>query len=460
MSQPTGGPVARAEDPNPAGTITAGRLPVVAVLGRPNVGKSTLVNRIVGGRPAVVESEPGVTRDRRNFDADWAGHDFVLVDTGGWEINPEDGIAQAIREQAEAALAVADAVIFVVDATAGVSDDDAAVVDLLRQAMVPIHLAANKADNEVVESLATELWSLGLGEPNPVSAIHGRGVGDLLDRVVEGFRERDEEVVHEIPRIAIIGKPNVGKSTLLNTLTGEQRTIVSEKPGTTRDPIDVEVEIDGNPYTLVDTAGIRRKPQITEDADFYAVLRAREALQTADVALLLVDAADGVTHQDARIASEVVEEGVGLVVVLNKWDIVDDDARYELERNLDRLGFVDWAPLIRISAQTGARMQRIGPAVETVLESRKRRVPTGQLNRLVRTWVSAHPPPVRKGRRPNIRYAVQAGINPPTVILFVTGGSLGADYLRFIESRLRGQADFTGTPVRVIARVRPPRRPV
>ncbi len=434
------------------------RLPVVAVLGRPNVGKSALVNRIVGGRPAVVESEPGVTRDRRSFDAEWGGRDFILVDTGGWEIEPDDGIGAAIRDQAEAALAVADSIIFVVDATAGPTDADAAVVDLLRRSAVPVHLAANKADNEVVEGQASELWALGLGEPSPVSAIHGRGVGELLDRVIDSFPDSVEKHPdHNLPRIAIIGRPNVGKSTLLNTLMGEERVIVSDRPGTTRDPVDVEVEVDGARYVLVDTAGIRRKPQITEDADFYAVLRAREALQTADVALLLVDAADRITHQDARIASEVVEEGVGMVLVLNKWDLVDDDVRFDLDRNLERLEFVDWAPLIRISAETGARIRRIGPAIETVLVSRRQRIPTGQLNRLLRKWIAAHPPPVRKGRRPNIRYAVQAGIEPPTVILFVTGGGLSPDYLRFIEARLRTEADLTGTPVRVIARTRPPR---
>jgi GTP-binding protein len=257
----------------------------------------------------------------------------------------------------------------------------------------------------------------------------------------------------EVPRVAIVGRPNVGKSTLLNKLVGDRRVIVSETPGTTRDPIDVDVELDGATYRLIDTAGIRRKPQITEDADFYAVLRAREALRNADVALLLVDATDGVTHQDQRIAAEVVEAGVGLVIVLNKWDALDDDQREWTEKSLpDRFGFVGWAPVLRMSARTGARIHRLPAAIETVLESRSTRVPTGHLNRAVRRWAAAHPPPIRKGRRPKIHYVVQAGTAPPTFVVFHSGGTLGDDYLRFLENRLRDEADFTGNPVHIVAR--------
>lgn len=430
------------------------QVPVVVVVGRPNVGKSTLINRIIGSRTAVVEELSGVTRDRREFEGDWAGRDFVLVDTGGWELKPSDDLGASIKEQAEAAVSGADVVIFVVDGTSELTDDDTGVISVLRAADIPVILAANKIDNHDLEGNIDRLWGLGLGEPLPISAYHGRGVGELLDVVVASFPE-EIVVAHdgEIPRVAIIGRPNVGKSTLLNKLLGEHRVIVSETPGTTRDPIDVDVELDGARYRLIDTAGIRRKPQITEDADFYAVLRAREALGSADVALLLVDATDGVTHQDQRIAAEVVEAGVGLVIVLNKWDALDDDQRGRTEQSLpDRFGFVGWAPVLRMSARTGARIQRLPAAVEAVLESRTTRLPTGVLNRAVRKWAAAHPPPVRKGRRPKIHYVVQAGTAPPTFVVFVSGGTLGDDYLRFLENRLREEADFTGNPLHIIAR--------
>ena len=430
------------------------RLPIVAVVGRPNVGKSTLVNRIVGGRPAVTEEKPGVTRDRREFNAEWTGREFLLVDTGGWELTPGEPLTSEIRAQAEAAIHSADAVIFVVDATTGISDDDAGVVRLLRAAEIPIVLAANKIDEIGRRGLLDDLWRIGLGTPYGVSAFHGRGIGDLLDEVVrvlpedEGPAESDDR-----PRIAIVGRPNVGKSTLLNRLLGEDRVIVSDRPGTTRDPIDAVVSLDGREYRVTDTAGIRRKPQITEDSDFYAVLRAREALEKADVALLMIDALDGVTHQDQRIAAEVVEAGASLVVLINKWDAIDEEQRELTERSIpDRLGFVSWAPVLRLSAETGARVKRIGSAIEAVLANRARRVGTGQLNRSVRAWTSAHLPPVRKGRRPKILYAVQAAAAPPTFIVFISGGDLGDDYLRFLENRIRDEIDLTGTPIRILPR--------
>lgn len=432
------------------------RLPVVAVVGRPNVGKSTLVNRIVGRRLAVVEEQPGVTRDRRQFEADWAGRHFLLVDTGGWELNPRDTIEAAVRQQVEAALGSADVVVLVVDTTTPTVEEDREVVEMLRRSSSPVVLAANKVDSDSREADAAELWKLGLGEPIPVSAYHGRGVGDLLERVVSHFPEGvDGEADNGLTRLAIVGRPNVGKSTLLNRLAGEDRVIVSETPGTTRDPVDVEVKLDGAPYLLVDTAGIRRKPQIREDADFFSVLRAREALSDADVALLLVDGSEGVTRQDQRIADEVIEAGAGLVLLVNKWDLVESEEKWTLERDIARrLGFLGWAPMLRISALRGSRLGRLAPAVEAALESRHRRVPTGQLNRMVREWTAAHPPPVRKGRRPKIHYAVQAGVAPPTVILFVSGGELGEDYLRYLENRLREEVDFTGSPIRIVPRLR------
>jgi len=431
-------------------------LPVVAVVGRPNVGKSTLVNRIIGSRSAVVEQMPGVTRDRREFEADWAGHDFLLVDTGGWEIKPRGEINVSIREQAEAAVSGADVVLLVVDGKADLTDDDTGVISILRAAEIPVIVAVNKIDSQAAEGDADRFWGLGLGEPLRVSAYHGRGVGELLDELIAALPETTVvESGDFIPKLAIVGRPNVGKSTLLNYLVGENRVIVSPEPGTTRDPIDVDIELDGVPYRLVDTAGIRRKPQITEDADFYAVLRAREALAQADVALLMVDATEGVTHQDQRIAREVVEAGVGLIILLNKWDALDEEQREWTEQSLpERFGFVSWAPALRMVALTGARVDRLGGAVEAVLEARETRVPTGQLNRSVRDWTSGHLPPVRKGRRPKIHYVVQAGTAPPTFVIFLSGGDLGADYLRFLENRLRDNHDFVGNPLHMVARTK------
>jgi len=430
--------------------------PVVAVVGRPNVGKSTLVNRIIGSRSAVVEKRSGVTRDRREYEADWAGRDFILVDTGGWEVKPDGDLNRSIREQAEGAVSGADAVILVVDGTTELTNDDTGVISILRSADIPILLAANKIDDETAEWNIDRFWGLGLGDPQAISAYHGRGVGDLLDELVavlpESGRLGEDD---QLPRIAIVGRPNVGKSTLLNHLLGEERVIVSAVPGTTRDPIDVDVEINGKSYRIVDTAGIRRKPQITEDADFYAVLRAREALEEADVALLMIDSGEGVTHQDQRIASEIVAAGAGILILLNKWDVLDEEQREWTESSLpDRFGFISWAPALRMSALTGARVGRLGAAIEAVFETRVRRIPTGPLNRDIRDWTQAHPPPVRKGRRPKIHYVVQAGVSPPTFVIFISGGDLGEDYLRFLENRLRDKYDFVGNPIHFVTRNR------
>ncbi len=431
------------------------RLPVVAVVGRPNIGKSTLVNRIVGRREAVVEAEPGVTRDRREFTGEWVGRRFVLVDTGGWQAKGDE-LTEDIADQAEAAIAAADVVVFVVDATTGLSPDDEGVARLLRGATQPVILAANKVDGPAQEAWLSDLWALGVGEPMPISALHGRGIGELLDRIVDALPEGDwdeDEEESGPPRLAIVGRPNVGKSTLLNRLVGEERVLTSPVPGTTRDPIDVEVEVDGERYVLVDTAGIRRAPKIGERSEYYAVQRARRVLADADVALLVVDATEGATQGDQRIAEEAASAGAGLVIVANKWDAVDEDSRLWAEDSIgDRLGFVGWAPVLRLSALTGGRIGRLGAAVEMVLDHRSQRIPTPELNRLVRSWQAAHPVPVRKGRRATIQYAVQAGTEPPTIVLFVSGGDLPEDYLRFLENRLRGTFDFIGTPVHLVAR--------
>jgi GTP-binding protein len=438
------------------------QLPVVAVLGRPNVGKSTLVNRILRRRAAVVDEQPGVTRDRREFEAEWAGHPFLLIDTGGWELTPDELLTMNIREQAEAAVGAADVVVFVTDATTIPTDDDQGVARLLLRSGTPHLLVANKIDSERQENDIDHLWGLGLGAPHPVSALHGRGTGDFLDALVELLPEgaERETEVPPLASLAIMGRPNVGKSTLLNKLAGEERVLVSEVPGTTRDPINLVVEMDGEAFEVIDTAGIKRRTRIKDDVEFYSVLRARETLRQTDVALLLIDSLEGATHQEQRLAEELAGAGVGLVILLNKWDAVDEDSRAVTEDSVaDRLAFVSWAPVLRMSARTGSRLHRLPKAVRLVLENRRRRIPTPELNRLIRALQEAHPPPVRKGRRPRIIYAVQAETEPPTVVLFVRGGDIGPDYLRFLENRLRAEYDFTGTPIRMRARRRHSRRP-
>jgi GTPase len=443
-----------------ASTRARNRLPVVAVVGRPNVGKSTLVNRVLRRRAAVVEERPGVTRDRREFVAEWNGRPFLLVDTGGWDPTA-DGLAADVRAQAEAAVSAADLVLFVADATTPTGDDDRAAARLLQRRGVPHILVANKVDSARAELDLGHLWALGLGDPRPISALHGRNVGDLLDEVVAALPETDVAPVDsEPPRVAILGKPNVGKSTLLNRLFGETRVVVSEEPGTTRDPVDVLVELDGMPVRLVDTAGIRRSARVDDPTEYYSVLRAREALRDADVALLLIDGTEGATHQDQRLAEEIADSGTGLVVILNKWDVTDTYQKEVTEVSVgDRLAFVSWAPVLRMSALTGARIHRIGAAVAAVLEARRTRIPTSELNRKILSWQEAHPPPVRRGRRARVVYAVQAGVEPPTIVLFTRGGMLAPDYLRFIEGRLRKDYEFLGTPIRLAPRSRTRREP-
>ncbi len=435
------------------------RLPVVVILGRPNVGKSTLVNRIVRRKAAVVDQQAGVTRDRREFMADWGGRDFIVIDTGGWEARPGEELTADIREQAEIAVGGADVVVFVTDGTADLTDDDVGVARILQHSGVPYVFVANKVDGPAVEGDLAHLWSLGLGEPFPVSALHGRNTGEFLERLVELLPESGDAVAdNAIASLAIIGRPNTGKSTLLNRLAGEDRVLVSDVPGTTRDPINLVVDLDGEPFEIIDTAGIKRRTKITDEVERYAVMRAREVLSQSDVALMMIDGTRGATHQEQRLAEEIVNAGAGLILVLNKWDIRNEEERLHTEDSVaDRLAFVDWAPILRVSAQTGSRLVRLPAAVRVVLENRRRRIATPELNRLTRSWQEAHPPPVRKNKRPHIIYAVQAETEPPTFILFVRGGDLAPDYLRFIERRLRETFEFTGTPVRVVARKRPRR---
>jgi ribosome-associated GTPase EngA len=430
--------------------------PVLAVVGRPNVGKSTLVNRILGSRQAVVEDVPGVTRDRVAYDATWRGRTFTLLDTGGWEARAR-GLSAQIAEQAKAAVEMADAVLFVVDARVGATDEDEAVANVLRRAGKPVVLAANKVDDAKSEADAQSLWSLGLGEPVMVSAMHGRGSGDLLDIVLDALPETPAERfdADQGPRrVALIGKPNVGKSSLLNKLAGEHRAVVDSVAGTTRDPVDELIELGGVTWRFVDTAGIRRRYRETQGADFYATLRTQGALDRAEVAVVLIDASEPLTDQDLRILTMVIDAGRALVVAYNKWDLTDEERRIYLEREIERQLYVArWAPRVNISAETGRHVERLVPAIEQALDSWERRIPTGQLNTWINALVSATPPPMRGGRQPKVLFATQAGVKPPHFVLF-TSGFLEDTYRRFIERRLREDFGFEGTPVKISMRLR------
>ncbi len=431
-------------------------VPVLAVVGRPNVGKSTLVNRILGRREAVVEDVPGVTRDRVLYDAVWNGRRFIVVDTGGWEQDAK-GLQAQVAAQAEMAIAAADAVLFVVDATVGATETDEAVVRVLRKAGKPVVLVANKVDDARTEADAAGLWSLGLGEPYAVSALHGRGSGDLLDAVLDALPETpaEEYDVEGGPRrVALLGRPNVGKSSLLNKVAGEDRVVVDEVAGTTRDPVDELVELGGETWRFVDTAGIRRRAKQASGTDYYATLRTQSALDRAEVAVVLVDASDVLSEQDTRIISMVVEAGRALVIAYNKWDLIDEERRFYLDREIDRdLVQVTWAPRVNVSARTGRHMDKLAPALQQALDSWDSRVPTGRLNAFLGDLVSAHPHPIRGGKQPRIMFGTQATTRPPRFVLFATG-FLEAGYRRFVERRLREEFGFVGTPIEVSVRMR------
>ena len=435
--------------------------PVVAIVGRPNVGKSTLVNRILRRREAVVEDVPGVTRDRVSYDAEWSGRRFTVVDTGGWSIDAT-GIHLRVAEQAEVAVDLADVVMFVVDAKVGATDDDEAVVRMLRRAGKPVVVVANKVDDDRFEADAMALWNLGLGEPYAVSALHGRGSGDLLDRVVELLPEESRvpgAAAEGGPRrVALIGRPNVGKSSLLNKVAGTERVVVDDLAGTTRDPVDELIEIAGTPWRFVDTAGIRRRVHQTQGADFYASLRTQAALEKAEVGVVLIDAGASITEQDIRVVQQVIDSGRALVIAYNKWDTLDEERRYYLEREIEReLVQVPWAPRVNISARTGRHTDKLVPALETALASWDQRIPTARLNAFLGEVVAAHPHPVRGGKQPRILFATQAGTRPPRFVLFASG-FIEAGYRRFIERRLREQFGFEGTPIEVSVRVREKRK--
>jgi len=437
----------------------SGPPPVVAVVGRPNVGKSTLVNRILGRREAVVQDLPGVTRDRVSYDASWTGRRFVVQDTGGWEPDAK-GLQQLVAEQAAVAMRTAEAVILVVDGLVGATAGDEAASRSLRRSGKPVFLAANKVDNEKGEADAAALWSLGLGEPHPISAMHGRGVADLLDDVVAALPtvSAAESTGRGPRRVALVGKPNVGKSSLLNRLAGAQRSVVHDQAGTTVDPVDSLIELDGRMWRFIDTAGLRRRVGQASGHEFYASVRTRSAIDAAEVVIVLIDGSEPITEQDQRVLSMVIEAGRALVLAFNKWDLVDEDRRFLLDREIDlQLAQLQWAPRVNISARTGRAVQKLVPAMETALGSWDTRISTGQLNNWLKEIIAATPPPVRGGKQPRILFATQAAARPPTFVLFSTG-FLEAGYRRFLERRLRETFGFEGSPIRINVRVREKRK--
>lgn len=437
-------------------------LPVVAIVGRPNVGKSALVNRILGRREAVVEDTPGVTRDRVTYKAEWMDRRFSIVDTGGWEPDAR-GIDASVAAQAEIAIDLCDVVMFVVDAMVGATSTDEHVVKLLRKSGKPVFLVANKIDDARQEPEAAALWNLGLGEPHPVSAIHGRGVADLLDEMMKVLPEVSAVAKQEIGgprRVAILGRPNVGKSSLLNKAAGEERVVVNELAGTTRDPVDEVVELGGKLWRFVDTAGIRRRVHLQQGADFYASLRTSAALEKAEVAVVVLDVSESLSEQDVRIIDLVLESGRALVLAFNKWDRLNDadlenaDRRRYLEREIEQdLAHVAWAPRVNISARTGRHLDKLVPALETALASWDQRISTGKFNAFLSELVAEHPHPLRGGKQPRILFGTQASTRPPTFVLFTTG-FLDPGYRRFIQRRLRELYGFEGTPIVLNMRVR------
>jgi GTPase len=437
-------------------TFASGPAPVVAVVGRPNVGKSTLVNRLIGRRQAVVEDVAGVTRDRVPYDANWNGRRFTVVDTGGWEPDAKDR-AKAIAAQAEIAVQTADVVIFVVDTVVGATDVDEAAVKMLRRSSKPVILVANKADNDNIELEAVSLWSLGLGEPFPISALHGRGSGDLLDAILAAMPPAPpiiENPTRGPRRVALVGRPNVGKSSLLNRLAHEERAVVDSVAGTTVDPVDSLVEMDGEIWQFVDTAGLRKRVHQASGTEYYASLRTAGAVEAAEVAVVLLGADEVISEQDQRVISSVVDAGRALVIAFNKWDLVDEDRRIYLDKEIDReLKRIPWAVRVNISAKTGRSVDKLAVALRKALKSWETRVATGALNQWLTALTQATPHPVRGGRAPRVLFATQAGVAPPRFVLFTTG-PLDAGYIRFVERKLREEFGFEGTPIEVSVRPR------
>lgn len=448
------------------------KLPLVAIVGRPNVGKSTLVNRIIGRREAIVEERPGVTRDRKILEAEWYGRHFRVVDTGGWMAAEPGSLTHKVSEQAELAMREADLIVLVVDVTVGVTDDDERVARLLQQSAKPVVLVTNKVDNDQRELEMWEFVALGIGNPLPVSAIHGRGSADLLDHLVALLPAPDKgggagEVEGLVPdeggadlrqggefAVAVVGRPNVGKSTLFNRMVGEERSVVHDMPGTTRDTIDTLVETEEGPIRFIDTAGMRRRSRVDESTEYYGVVRSLQAVDRADAVLLIVDASEGVTHQDQRLAERVDAAGCAVVILLNKWDVAGAEQRARVEWEVgDKLGFLAYAPVLKVSALTGRSVQRILPALWQAQEEYHRRVPTAQLNRVMQEAQQAHPAPAHRGVRPRVLYATQGAIDPPTFTLFANR-RLPAPYLRYLERKIREAFHFGPTPIKVRVRTK------
>jgi len=435
--------------------------PIVAIVGRPNVGKSTLFNRLVGERLAITHEVPGTTRDRLYAEAEWGGVSFILVDTAGLELrtpNSDGDLMAQVRAQAQVAIAEADVILFLVDVKDGLTAGDEEVAQVLRRTAKPVLLAVNKAESQARREEAVEFYALGLGELYPISALHGTGTGDLLDQVVSAFPVEEEEEEPEAIKIAIVGRPNVGKSSLLNKILGQERSIVHDVPGTTRDAIDTQLEWEGEPLVLIDTAGIRRKGRIQRGVEKYSALRALRAIDRADVVLLLLDAVEGATAQDAHIAGYILEEAKSVVVVVNKWDLVEKDTytmQIYTQHLFTVLRFLDYVPMLFISALTGQRVDQVLPTALRVQDARLIRVPTAELNRILQDAVARHSPPSKAGKRLKFYYATQVAVDPPTFVFFVNDPRLvHFSYERYLENQLREHYGFLGTPLRLSFRKR------
>lgn len=435
--------------------IESENLCTVAIVGRPNVGKSSLVNRFLGRREAVVEDFPGVTRDRISYLADWGGRRFWVQDTGGWDPNVK-GIHAAIARQAETAMATADVIVMVVDTKVGITETDSVMARKLQKSEVPVILVANKFDSDSQYADMAEFYALGLGDPWPVSAQHGRGGADVLEQILAAFPEtpRATSIVEGPRRVALVGKPNVGKSSLLNKMSGEDRSVVDNVSGTTVDPVDSIVKLDKHLWKFIDTAGLRKKVKNAQGHEYYASLRTRGVIDAAEICIFMIDSSEPVSEQDQRVLSMILDAGKALVLVFNKWDLMEEDRRWELEREIDlQLAHIPWGKRINISAKTGRALQRLEPYMLEALESWDKRVTTGQLNNWLRATIAQNPPPMKGGRVPRVLFATQASTQPPTIVLFTTG-FLDAGYRRYLERKFRESFGFEGSPVKIAVRVR------
>lgn len=437
--------------------------PVVAIVGRPNVGKSTIFNRLSGARIAIVEDKPGITRDRIYSKGEWLNHSFHIIDTGGIELDNEDKILVQIRQQAELAMDEADVILFMVDGKTGITEADKEVARMLYKTKKPVVLAVNKIDHVKMLDEIYDFYTLGLGEPYPISGAHGTGLGDMLDAIVAHFPQKDEELYDEdVIKVAVIGRPNVGKSSLVNAILGEERVIVSDMAGTTRDAVDTFFSTEGQDYVLIDTAGMRKRGKVYETTEKYSVLRALKAIDDSDVALIVIDGHAGIIEQDKKIAGYAHEAGRAAIFVVNKWDIVekDDKTMHQFSRKIrEQFQFMPYAPILFVSAKTKRRVQLILPKVNEVAESHAMRVPTSVLNDVIYDAIAVNPPPSEKGKRLKIKYVTQVAVKPPTFVIFVNDPEImHFSYERFLENKIREAFEFTGTPIKIITRKKDERK--